>query len=81
MQVAQYTTSQKYFRFVDTNSRFNVNLAIKYNSTNYKILPGYLCFERDGYLHLRTRAEVDLTNISEFAVIGNNTADNYLAYM
>ena len=81
LQVCQYTNSQKWFRFVDTNSRMNVTLAVKYNSTNYKILPGFFTFERDGYLHLRTRAEVDLANISEIAVIGNNTCDNFLQDM
>lgn len=81
LKVCQYTTEQKWFRYVDTNSRLSVSFVVKYNDSNYKIIPGYLCFERDGYLHLRFRAESDLSNISEIGIALNNVSNNYLQFM
>lgn len=81
LKVCQYTTDQKWFRYVDTNSRLSATFVVKYNGSNYKIIPGYLCFERDGYLHVRFRAESDLTNISEISVAPNNVTNNYLQFM
>ena len=81
LKVCKYTTDQKWFRYVDTSSRLSVSFVVKYNGSNYKIVPGYLCFERDGYLHLRFRAESDLTNISEIGIAPNNATDNYLQFM